>query len=376
MESPFVFGKIAKGKSFINRKPELKQLTGNFKSGINTMIISPRRWGKSSLVLKAAEQVTQDRKKIKVCHLDMYRIQDEQHFFESFTYEVLKASSNMWQDWISTAKELLKGIVSSVSIGTDPSQDFSLKISWENIKKEENAILELPERIAKQKKIKFVICIDEFQKVAEFKNSMFFLERLRSHWQGQKNTCYCLSGSKRNVLTDLFTSQSQPFYRFGDLILLQRIKQKHWHLYIEKQFDATGKSINKNMIDRILEVTGNHPYHIQQLTHYLWRLTEEEVDSSTFEIALEELLLNNEILFKREVEHLTPLQLNYITAIVNKERHLTSMVAINKYKLGSPGNLSTIKSALENKEIIDFYESEPTFINPLFEYWLKRSYLT
>ena len=94
MESPFVFGKIAKGKSFINRKNELKQLTDNFSSGINTMIVSPRRWGKSSLVLKAAEQVSRNNKKIKICYIDLYRIHDEQHFFESFAHEVLKASSN------------------------------------------------------------------------------------------------------------------------------------------------------------------------------------------------------------------------------------------------------------------------------------------
>jgi hypothetical protein len=57
--------------------------------------------------------------------------------------------------------------------------------------------------------------------------------------------------------------------------------------------------------------------------------------------------------------------------MVNKEPHMNSSQAIKRYKLGSPGNLSTIKTALETKEIIDFYGSEPAFINPLFEYWLK-----
>ena len=372
MDSPFIFGKIAKGKSFIDRKNELKQLTDNFSSGINTMIISPRRWGKSSLVLKAVEQISQHNKKIKICYLDLYRIRDEQHFFESFAQEVLKASSNKWEEWVITAKELLKGIVSSVSIGTDPLQDFSLKIAWNDIKNDEKAILDLPERIAKKKKIKFVICIDEFQQVADFNNSLFFQQRLRLHWQDQRNTCYCLSGSKRHIITDLFIAQSQPFYRFGNVIFLQRIKQKHWYGFIEKQFAASGKSISREIINQILKVTGNHPYHIQQFTHTLWRLTAEAADNKVFELALEELLLNNDILFRREMENLTLLQLRYLMAIVNREPHLTSMRTISKYKLGSPGNLSTVKAALEAKEIIDFYESAPTFINPLFEYWLHH----
>lgn len=372
MESPFVFGKIAKGKSFINRKNELTHLIGNLSSGINTMIISPRRWGKTSLVFKAAEKVSGNNKNLKFCYLDLFRIQDENHFYELFAHEVLKASSNKWQEWISTAKDLLKGIVSSVSIGPDPGQEFSLKISWENLKENEQAILDLPEKIAQRKKFKFVICIDEFQKVAEFNESLLFQQKLRSHWQDQSNTSYCLFGSKRHIITELFTSQSQPFYQFGDLIFLQKIEQKHWYGFINKHFTAAGKSISKEIINRIIDVCSNHPYHVQQFTHYLWRLTDKEADSDTFETALEELLLNNEILFKKEIENLTTLQLRYLNAMVNKEPHLNSIDTINKYKLGSPGNLSTVKKALETKEIIDFYDSEPTFINPLFEYWLKN----
>lgn len=372
MESPFVYGKVAKGKSFINRKSELKQLTGNFTSGINTMIISPRRWGKTSLVFKAAEKASRNNKKIKICHLDLYRIQDEKHFFESFAYEVLKASSNKWQEWVSTAKDLLKGTVSSVSIGTDPSNDFSLKISWEDIKKDKKAILNLPDKIARQKKFKFVICIDEFQKVTEFNDSLFFLEQLRSHWQDQSMTSYCLSGNKKHIIKDLFSPQSQPLQEFGDLICLERIKPKHWVGYIENQFIATGKTINRKITDRIIEVAANHPYHIQQLSHHIWRLTEEDANTEIFDLAIEELLLNNDIFFRKEINNLTPLQLRYLNAILNRETHLNSMKIINKYKLGSPGNLSTIKAALETKEIIDFYQSKPIFINPIFEYWLKR----
>jgi hypothetical protein len=372
MESPFVFGKIAKGKSFINRKSELKHLTGNFSSGINTMIISPRRWGKSSLVFKAAERVSRNNKNIKFCHLDLFRIQDQNHFLESFAHEILKASSNRWQEWVSTAKELLKGIVSSVSIGADPTQEFSLKLSWDSLNKDEKTILDLPEKISRRKKIKFVICIDEFQKISAFDKGLFLQQKLRSYWQDQSNTSYCLYGSKRHVITELFASQSHPFYRFGDLIFLQKIEPKHWYGYLEKQFAASGKSISREIIDRILDVTSNHPYHIQQLTHHLWRLTEKEAGHDIFETSLEELLLNNEILYRKEIENLTPLQLRYLAAMVNKEPHLNSIETIKKYKLGSPGNLSTIKNALETKEIIDFYESEPTFINPLFEYWVKN----
>lgn len=374
MESPFVFGQIVRGSSFVNRVNELKQVSENFTSGINTMLISPRRWGKSSLVSKAAHQVSRSNKNIRICNLDLFRIQDEGSFFEAYAQAVLRASSGRWQEWMSTAKELLGGLVSSISIGTDPVNDFSLKLSWNKVAREVDTVLDLPERIAKKKNIRFVICIDEFQKIDEFKDSLFFQQRLRSHWQEQSRTSYCLFGSKRHIITHLFNSQSAPFYGFGDLIFLQKIEEDHWYRYIKKQFQATGKRIPKELIERIIQVTANHPYHIQQLAHYLWRLTWREASPEILQNSIDELLINNEILFRREVESVTSLQLRYLEALINKERHMTSAEVIQKYQLGSPGNLSTIKSALETKEIIDFFEKEPVFVNPFLEYWLRHHF--
>jgi uncharacterized protein len=376
METPFVFGQIAKGTSFVNRTKELKQLSTNFISGVNTMIISPRRWGKSSLVAKAALRVERSHKEIRICNIDLFRVQDEDHFYETYAKAVLKASSSRWQDWMSSAKELLGGIVSTVSIGNDPMSDFSLKFSWSKAGKDHETILDLPEKIGRKKNIRFVICIDEFQKIDEFKGSLLLQQRLRSHWQNHSMTSYCLYGSRRHVITKLFTSQSQPFFGFGDLIFLQKIKPEHWNRHIKKQFGATGKQISAAFIESIIEITSNHPYHVQQLAHHLWRQTGKEATSEIFKSSLNELLLNNEILFRREVESLTPLQLRYLEAMVNKERHLNASETIIKYKLGSPGNLSTIKSALESKEVIDFFEKEPAFVNPLLEYWLREYFFT
>jgi len=374
MESPFVFGQIARDASFVNRTRELKHLGDNFTSGINSMIISPRRWGKSSLVARASEKVRESQGNIRICFLDLFRIRDEDHFFESYAKQVLKASSGRWQEWIAIAKELLSGIVSSISVGTDPVNDFSLKLSWDKQEKDEDKVLDLTEKIARKKKLKFIICIDEFQKIADFKDSRFLQQRLRSQWQGQEETSYCLYGSKRHIISELFTSQSQPFYQFGDLLFLQKIEEQHWYKYIMERFEATGKKIGRDLVDQILKITANHPYHIQQLAHHTWRLTPNEATEKVLSDSLDELMLNNEILFRREVESVTPLQLSYLEALINKEKHLNSAETIRKYNLGSPGNLGTIKTALESKEIVDFFEKEPSFVNPLFEYWLREYY--
>ncbi len=342
MKSPFVYGTIAKGKSFIDRKNELKQLANNFNSGINTIITSQARWGKTSLILKTASNVSRTARNFRYCHIDLLYVQDKNHFLEIFANEILRSC-----------------------------EDLHLKISWEAIKHDEEAILNLPEQIARKKKIRFVICLDEFQKIAEIRGIKSFLPELRSHWQDHTHTSYCICGSKRQVMTKLFTTADQPFYGFGDHILLQKIKSMYWYEHIEERFLASGKIISREIVERILDVTNRHPYHIQQLSLALWRLTTKHTTHEIFKKCLDDLLLNNEIMFKKEVENLTPLQFRYLTAIVNREEHLNSMATITQYNLGSPGNLTTIKAALETKQIVDFYESDPTFINPLFEYWVR-----
>ena len=338
------------------------------------MVISPRRWGKSSLVARSAERVARRNRDIRICHLDLFKVRDEQHFYELLVQAVLRASAGRWQEWVDTAKELLAGIVSSISIGTDPVNDFRIRLSWDKGSRDEKSVLDLPEKIARKKRIRMVICIDEFQKIAEFDDTLFLQQRLRSQWQEQRRTGYCLYGSKRHLISELFTSQSQPFYQFGDLIFLRKIEDRHWYRYIRRQFEGTGKTIDREFISQVIEITANHPYHIQQFAHHIWRQTDRNVTGEIFENSLNELLLNNEILFRKETEGLTSLQLSFLEAFLAGEKHMSSSQTIAKYNLGSPGNLNTIKKALESKEIIDFFEKEPGFVNPLFEYWLRERY--
>lgn len=368
-----MFGRIVRGTAFIDRKSELKQLSANLIAGMNTVVVAPRRWGKTSLVLNAAEHVSSSRKKLRICYIDLNPIQNDYHFLESFALEVIKASSNNWQDWVQIANELLKGFLLSVSTGTDPGKDFRLMVNWEDSKKAEKAVLDLPEKIAGQHKIKFILCIDGFHKILEFHTGQSFHERILTHWKDRRKTTYCLIGNRGTLTASLFASKDHPINDFGEMIFLQTIKQKHWVGHIKTQFAATGKYIDRETISYILKLAADHPYHVQQLTHNVWRFTEEQANPETVDLALEEIMLHNDLLFRREIENLTPLQLNYLAAILNGESHLNSMKTIHHYRLVSPGNLSTLKLAMEHKEILDFHESQPKFINPFFEQWLHQS---
>ena len=123
---------------------------------------------------------------------------------------------------------LLVRFIPNLSFSPDPGTELKLSMDWEQVKKDPDDILDLAEKIAIKAKKKLVLCIDEFQNIAEFKDSLGFQRKLRSHWQLHQHVSYCIYGSKRHMLMEVFSSPSMPFYKFGDLIFLEKIKEEEW----------------------------------------------------------------------------------------------------------------------------------------------------
>src|SRR5688500_17965570 len=129
-DSPFIYGSTVSTHSFTNREAEMDKLKRNMLQGINTMIISPRRWGKSSLVEKVILDIQKKEKNAKVVLIDLFSVSREEEFLEAFAREVIKASSSKWQEWVQYGKSFFKKLVPKLSVGVDPHSDFSLSFDW------------------------------------------------------------------------------------------------------------------------------------------------------------------------------------------------------------------------------------------------------
>lgn len=224
METPFIFGKIATEKNFTDREKETADLVQNFMSLINTIIISPRRWGKSSLVNKAAKLAMAQDSNLRICHIDLFNVRSEEHFYSLLAQKVIAATSTKWEEAIESAKSFFSHLVPKISIGTDSTNEVSIDFDWEEVKRNPDEVLDLAEKIAKKKGLKIVICVDEFQNIAEFTDPDYFQKKLRSHWQLHQSVAYCLYGSKRHMMMEVFTDSSKPFYKFGNLMFLNKIE--------------------------------------------------------------------------------------------------------------------------------------------------------
>ncbi|MCK5857498.1 MAG: ATP-binding protein [Bacteroidales bacterium] len=373
--SIFVYGQTVGEDAFTDRKEESQKLYSNLMQGVNTTIISPRRWGKSSLVEKVFKDIAKNEKKVKTVLIDLFFVASEEEFLELFSAEVIKASSSKVEDWISSTKELFKNLIPKISLGVDPMNDFSLSFDWADLMKHKEEVLNLPEVIAKEKNIRFIIALDEFQNLASFPEYISLEKKMRAVWQRQKRVSYCLYGSKRHMMTDIFNNASKPFYRFGDMMLLQKIDTEHWVKFIQKNFKKSGKKIAKKLALKIPSLMGNHPWYVQQYSHYIWQKTNMQVEMSQLESALMELIYANTPFFQKEIESLSATQLSLLKAVASNENQLTSARVMQSYRLGTPRNVIKNKTILINNDVIDFDGKNYEFLDPVFELWFLRQYL-
>lgn len=374
MATPFIYGKLAVKGNFTNRVEETNQLISNFTSLTNTILISPRRWGKSSLVLKAAEQAQKKDKKLRFCFIDLYNVRTEEEFYQILAQEVLTVSSSKLEEIMDSAKKFMGRLIPRISFGPDSDSEIKLSLDWKVVKNNPEDVLNLCEKIAVEKSVKFIICIDEFQNIAEFSGQLNIQKKLRANWQKHQNVAYCLYGSKRHMLMDVFTSASMPFYKFGDIIFLEKIAEKDWIPFIRKKFKETGKTIATKEARLIAISVECHPYYVQQLAQQSWFRTNNACTSEIVEQAHENIVLQLSLLFQTLTDELTTTHVNFLRAIIDGEKHLSSKAAIKKYRLGTSANVLRIKKALLKKEIIDNQKSSLVVLDPLYLYWLKHYY--
>lgn len=372
--SPFRYGTTVSAQSFTNREAEAAKLQSNLLNGINTTIISPRRWGKSSLVEKVMAGISKKEKKTKTVLIDLFSTSNEEEFLETFAREVIKASSSKWQEWMSSGKEFFNKLIPKLSLGIEPNTDFSLSFDWHELKKYSDEVLNLPEIIARKKGVKFIICLDEFQNLSSYNGFLAFEKKLRACWQRHKLVTYCLYGSKRHMMTNIFNNPSKPFYRFGDIMLLQKIKTHEWVSFIVKCFANTGKLMDEKTAEMIPLIMKNHSWYVQQLAHYTWNLTTRKAAIAEIEKALTELINANMPLYQNETEYISHTQLNLLKAVAKGETQFTSAAVMQKHQLGTPRNVSKNKTLLVNHDLIHEINNVFEFVDPAFELWFKKQF--
>ena len=375
MESiPFIFGKMAQNVDFTDREAEVVKLKNNFLSLTNTTIVSPRRWGKTSLVNKVGKLIMSENKHVKVVFVDVFNVRSEKDFYQTLVKSVFEATASKWEEMAENAKQFLSHFVPKISFSLN-SFDISFGLEWEEMQKNVDDMLNLAERIAEKKKMRIIVCIDEFQTISEFEEPLAFQRKLRSNWQKQSHTGYCIYGSKRHMLLDIFTKPSMPFYKFGDMMFLNKIDNTVWQDFIMKRFEETNKKISRKNAKLIADLVENHPYYVQQLAQQSWLLCNKECTETDILNARQNIIDQLSLLFINIYESLSTLQHQFLKAVLAGEKQLSSQKTLKKYNLGASSIIPRLRKNLLKREIIDMSSrNEIEMQDPMLKTWLKQIY--
>ena len=340
MKSPFQYGTLVDKESFVNRVEERKQLKELLGSGINVMLISPRRWGKSSLVKVAMDELTQEDKHIRVCFIDAFSIKTEAEFYRIFAREVISCAASTLEKRLEDVKQFLKAVSPSITLKSDPTDTLSFDLKLELEEKSVMEILELPEKIAAAKGIHLIVCIDEFQQLA------------------------LLPGY----------NSSNPFYRFGQVLFLQKIKKEEWVPFIVNAFHRTNKEISEQQAEQLCDIVKCHSWYLQQLCYFIWSGTSEKVTDEIIEIRTRQLIDTNMPMFMNDTENLTAAQTAMLRAVADGEYRFNSIPVVRKYELGSAQTITRNKRMLTERDFIEKEGNKYVFSDPIFELWFRREY--
>ena len=151
MTTPFLYGIAADKEHFTDRESETQRLVMNFTNGINTMIISPRRWGKTSLVNHVAELLANN-KDLAIVRMDAFACRTPEDFYRLFATEIIKQTYTKTEEWLTNAKRFFSSLTPTLSISADVTNTFTLSLVPSN-KEFSDEVLELPEKIAQEKNI-------------------------------------------------------------------------------------------------------------------------------------------------------------------------------------------------------------------------------
>lgn len=377
MENPFVYGKVVRGKYFADREAEIAELKNDIASSQNVIVFSPRRYGKTSLILEVLDRVKDEG--LLTCYIDLFKVTSQETFIAAYAREVARLQGGRIQTMLKKIRDLLPRLVPKVVM---KGEKVDLEVEFEFDPRADKGPLfdDLFEAVATmslQTGKKAVVVFDEFQEITGWDVKGQIERQMRTHFQMHESVSYIFMGSKRHLMQELFRNKNRPFYRFGRHFPLGKIPKDEFAVFIQRHFEEMGYQTDLDAIREILHVADDHPYYTQLLCHILWdRKRQEKV------IAKEDIYLAVQEVFMREAHafhdiwDMLPLKSRQLLVALAKEdspqvRPFSSGF-LQKHNLGSASSVQRAITRLLEEEVLEKTDGGYQFTDVFFKRWLRQ----
>jgi len=378
MKNPFVYGEIVPLEAFADRVIELDRLVTDLAEGQKVFLISPRRYGKSSLVRQALAQLA--RKRILTLEVTVSSFSSYVAFLEGYARALLalETKAEKARGWL---RELFPASRPDVRLEAGPA-GAALAVSFPAVRTTRDAsrlaeeVFALPGLLAERLRRQIVIALDEFQAVTAFDNGQVE-HALRAAVQQQRQVGYVFAGSEPSLMEQM-VSPRRPFYKAGPVLRLGRIDPDVFARFIETRFRKSGLSPEAGIGAAIVEVSGNLPYDVQRLAHETWddttALRRRRVGLDDVHSTLRRLLAEQEVFFETIWQRLTLAQRAVLRAVViERGASILGGDVRSRHRLGGASSVQTSLAALQRLDVIAREDDgRYAVVDSLMREWVAR----
>ena len=379
MENPFVYGKVARGEYFADREEEIEELTADIASGQNVILFSPRRYGKTSLILEVLDRVKGEG--FLTVYLDLFKVTSEEAFIAAYAKEIARLQGGGIRSMLRKVKDLLPRLVPKVVV---KSEETGVEVEFEFDPRGERApllddLFEAVATVSSQQGKRAVVVFDEFQEIAGWDEEGRVERQMRAHFQLHQSVSYIFMGSKRHLMQELFQNKNRPFYRFGKHLPLGKIPRDKFAKFIQKRFRETGFQVDSEAIEEVLQTTEDHPYYTQLLCHILWARGREEKTITKEDVsqAVQEVFLREAHAFY-DLWEMLPLKARQLLVALAKEEssqvQLYSNDFLRKHNLGPASSVQRAIARLLEEEVLERVDGGYQYTDVFFKRWVREEF--
>lgn len=377
-DNPFVYGEIVTAAAFANRVDERERLGRDLAGGQKVFLISPRRYGKSSLVRDVMRGLA--RQNILTIEVTVASSSSYIGFLEAYAQALLAADTPVGRlkRWTT---ELLRGIKPEIRFDADPMGKAKFALSFPSVRtardtaRVANEVFQLPARIAEARKQRLAIALDEFQAITAFDGGTVE-NALRAAVQDQRQVGYVFSGSEPSLMERMLGPR-RPFYKAGPVMRLGKIDPAEFAVFIEQRFAGSGIKTEEGLGDAIVDLAANVPYDVQRLAHETWDDVREAGRKSAgvddLHVTLLRLLGEQHTVFEESWQRLTLPQRAVLRALIIEEgRELMSADVRTRHRLPGTSTIQAALAALIRQDIITKDAGRYVTVDSLYREWVAR----
>ena len=350
---------------FCDREAETTQLISNLANGLNTLLHSPRRLGKTALILHTFNRLEQS-KTCETFYIDLFATSKMQDLIGILADKVLKKYHS--QNLMQGIKSLLKGINASLTFSPDGTPSLGLNL---NEKQFDSTLAQLFDFLESRKK-SVVIAFDEFQEVAGYPEKAEAI--LRTHIQQLSNVKFIFSGSTNHLLQEMFLGAKRPFYQSAEVMVLDKIDRNIYSEFITSTFLKNGKKINPEAVEYILGFTDVYTYYTQLICNQCFYNTDLNLEIDQTRQIINNYLESRKIDYLNILNMLSENQKKMVIAIA-KDRLVekpSAMEFLHRNNLPSASSSLQALKTLNDKEIIHKTITGYKVYDVFFERFLEK----